>query len=55
VLLRALNAIGIARKYREVQGEVVAKAMINAALDPEKGARIITLDQVFGEAERTRR
>jgi uncharacterized protein YbjT (DUF2867 family) len=52
VLLGALNALGVARKYREVGGDVVAKAMINAALDPQPGTRIFTLDEVFGEAER---
>jgi len=54
VLLGAVNAIGIARKYREIDGDVVAKAMIHAALDPQKGTRIFTLDEVFGEAERER-
>src|SRR5262249_42306547 len=39
-LLGAVNALGIARKYREINGDVVAKAMINAAMDPEKGTRI---------------
>ncbi len=52
VLLGALNALGLARAYREIPGAVVAKAMINAALDPEPGTRIFTLDEVFGEAER---
>jgi uncharacterized protein YbjT (DUF2867 family) len=52
VLLGVLNSLGIARKYREISGEVVAKAMIHAALDPEKGTRTFTLDEVFGEAER---
>ncbi len=52
VLLGAANALGLARKYREIHGDVVAKAMINAALDPEKGTRIFTLDEVFAEAER---
>jgi uncharacterized protein YbjT (DUF2867 family) len=52
VLLRAANALGIARKYREISGAVVAKAMINAAFDPERGARIFTLDEVFAEAAR---
>jgi len=52
-VLGALNALGIARKYREIHGDVVAKAMINAAFDPEKGTRIFTLDEVFGEAERS--
>jgi uncharacterized protein YbjT (DUF2867 family) len=54
VILGALNALGVARKYREIGGDVVAKAMINAALDPGKGTRIFTLDEVFGEAERVR-
>ena len=52
VLLRAANVVGIARKYREISGDVVARAMINAAFDPEKGTRILTLDEIFGEAER---
>jgi uncharacterized protein YbjT (DUF2867 family) len=51
-VLAALNALGIARSYREIPGDVVARAMINAALDPEKGTRIYTLDEVFAEAER---
>jgi uncharacterized protein YbjT (DUF2867 family) len=53
-VIGALNAVGLARKYREIHGDVVAKAMINAALDPETGTRIFTLDEVFGEAERAR-
>jgi uncharacterized protein YbjT (DUF2867 family) len=52
LLLGAVNAVGLARKYREIHADVVARAMINAALDPEKGTRIFTLDEVFGEAER---
>ncbi len=52
VLLGAVNALGIARRYREVQGSVVASAMITSALDPTKGTRIITLDEIFSEAER---
>jgi len=52
-LLAAINALGIARKYREIPGSVVAKAMINAALAPGKGTRIFTLDELFAEAERT--
>jgi uncharacterized protein YbjT (DUF2867 family) len=51
-LLGALNAVGLARRYREVPGEVVATAMINAAFDREKGTRIYTLDEVFAEAAR---
>jgi uncharacterized protein YbjT (DUF2867 family) len=53
-LLGAVNALGLARKYREIPGGVVAKAMINAALDPEPGIRIYTLDELFVEAERAR-
>jgi uncharacterized protein YbjT (DUF2867 family) len=53
-LLGALNALGIARRYREIPGRVVARAMINAALDPENGTRIYTLDELFAEAERAR-
>jgi uncharacterized protein YbjT (DUF2867 family) len=52
VLLRAANALGVARKYREIPGAVVAGAMINAAFDPGQGTRIFTLDEIFGEAER---
>jgi uncharacterized protein YbjT (DUF2867 family) len=53
-LLGAVNAFGIARKYREIPAAVVAKAMLNAALDPEKGTHIYTLDELFDEAERPR-
>lgn len=52
VVLGALNALGIARKYRVVPVEVVARAMINAAFRLEKGTRISTLAEVFAEAER---
>jgi uncharacterized protein YbjT (DUF2867 family) len=51
-VLGALNAVGIARRYREIPGEVVAQAMLNAALDPAPGTKIFTLDEVFAEAER---
>ena len=51
-LLGAVNALGIARRYREIPGSVVARAMVNAALDPEKGTRIYTLDELFVEADR---
>jgi uncharacterized protein YbjT (DUF2867 family) len=53
-LLGVINAVGIARKYREIPGSVVAKAMVNAALDPQKGTRIYTLDELCAEAERPR-
>ncbi len=51
-LLGGLNVLGIARKYREIPGAVVAKAMLNAALDPQPGTRIFTLDEIFAEADR---
>jgi uncharacterized protein YbjT (DUF2867 family) len=54
VLLGAANAVGIARKYREISGTVVARAMINAAFDPAEGTRIFTLDEIFAEAARLR-
>ncbi|MEP6652303.1 MAG: NAD(P)H-binding protein [Myxococcales bacterium] len=50
VMLGAVNALGIARKYREIPAAVVARAMINAACDPSKGARIFTLDEIFAQA-----
>lgn len=50
VVLGALTALGLARRYREVPGEVVARAMIAAALDPTPGTRVITLDELFTEA-----
>ncbi len=51
-LLGAVNALGLARKFREIPGDTVAKAMINALLDPTPGTRIYTLEEVFREAER---
>jgi hypothetical protein len=51
-MLGAMNAVGLFRRYREIGGDVVAKAMINAALDPTPGTRIFTLAEVFAEAER---
>ncbi|MEO7111291.1 MAG: NAD(P)H-binding protein [Polyangiaceae bacterium] len=54
VLLGAVNAIGIAKKYREIHGDVVAKAMINSVFDPKPGTRIYELDEVFEEAARAR-
>ena len=52
-MLGAVNALGLFRKYREISGAVVAKAMINSALDPIAGTRLFTLDEIFAEAERT--
>jgi uncharacterized protein YbjT (DUF2867 family) len=52
VMLGAFNAIGIARRYREIPGDVVALAMVNSAFDPAPGTHIFNLDEVFTEAER---
>jgi hypothetical protein len=35
-----------------ISGDVVAKAMVNAALDPQPGTRIFTLDEIFQQADR---
>ncbi len=49
-LLRGLNAIGIARKSRGIEGSTVARAMIRTALGGEPGVAIYTLDEVFAAA-----
>jgi uncharacterized protein YbjT (DUF2867 family) len=53
MMLGAFNAIGIARRYREIPGDVVAQAMVNSAFEAVPGAHIYTLDEVFTEAART--
>ena len=53
-LLGAVNAIGIAKKYREIRGDVVAKAMINSVFDLKPGTHMFELDEVFEEASRAR-
>jgi uncharacterized protein YbjT (DUF2867 family) len=53
--LRGLNAVGLARRYREIDGSVVARAMLASAFDPEAGTRIFTLDEIFGVAERVQK
>lgn len=54
VMLGAFNALGIARKYREIPGDTVAQAMLSSAFDPAAGTRIFELDQVFTEAAASR-
>lgn len=49
-VLGAMNAIGLFRRYREIDGEVVARAMIESTFDPAPGTRIYTLDEVFAAA-----
>ncbi|MBL8953025.1 MAG: NAD(P)H-binding protein [Myxococcaceae bacterium] len=50
VLLGAFNAIGLAKRYREIPGSVVARAMLNAAMEPTPGVHIFELDEVFSAA-----
>lgn len=52
-LLGAVNAVGLLQKYREIPGEVVARAMIESTFDPTPGVKIYTLDEVFDAAGRT--
>jgi uncharacterized protein YbjT (DUF2867 family) len=51
-MLAFFNAIGLFRRYREIPGATVAKAMLRSSFDPGPGAKIFTLDEVFAEAER---
>ncbi len=48
--MRQLNRIGIARKYRPIHTNTVAKAMINATFTPQQGLSIYELDEVFALA-----
>lgn len=46
-LLRGLNAVGLFRKYRPIDGATVAKGMIAAALAEKPGVHTYTLDEIF--------
>lgn len=46
-LISAFNAIGLFKKYRPIDGKIVARAMIRAADLAAPGVRVYTLDQVF--------
>jgi uncharacterized protein YbjT (DUF2867 family) len=46
-VLKALNSVGLFRKYRAIQDRTVATAMINAGLTAANGVHIFTLDQIF--------
>lgn len=52
-LLKAFNSIGLFRGYRPIHGQMVAKAMIVAALKSKVGVHTYTLDEVFRLAELT--
>jgi uncharacterized protein YbjT (DUF2867 family) len=49
-VLKALNAIGILRKYKPIHGREVAKALLNCGAKAEKGVHTITLNKVFEAA-----
>jgi len=49
-VLRGLNAIGLFRKSRGIEGSTVARAMIRATFDEKPGTTIYTLDEVFSAA-----
>ncbi len=46
-LMRVLNIVGIARKYKPIHASTVARAMINATFDEHEGVRIYELDALF--------
>lgn len=46
-LLKGLNAVGLFRKYRPIDGATVAKGMIAAALAEKPGVHTYTLDEIF--------
>lgn len=45
-VLSFINSAGIAKKYRPINGKVVASAMINAAIPAAPGIHTYTLDEV---------
>jgi uncharacterized protein YbjT (DUF2867 family) len=51
-MLRALNAVGLFRKYRPIHADVVARAMIRASMRPER-VRILAPDELFDIAAGT--
>lgn len=46
-ILKVLNNIGLARRYRPIHGKIVAKAMINTGHEANKGINTYTLNDVF--------
>ena len=49
-VLNSLNAIGLFRKYRAIEAQTVAQAMINAGLQASNGVHTYTLDEIFNLA-----
>jgi uncharacterized protein YbjT (DUF2867 family) len=50
-VLKVINALGLFKKYRPIDGRTVAIALRNAALDAAPGVQTYTLDEVFKLAE----
>ncbi len=46
-VLKGLNAIGLFKKYRAIDGNTVARAMINASLSQKEGVHLHVLDEIF--------
>lgn len=46
-ILRLLNKMGLFRKFRPVQAEIVARAMVNATFENQPGTQIYELEKVF--------
>lgn len=49
-VLKGLNAIGLFKKYRAIDGNTVARAMINASLSQKAGVHLHVLDEIFSLA-----
>jgi uncharacterized protein YbjT (DUF2867 family) len=50
-VLKAVNSIGLFKKYRPIEGRTVAMALRNAAFSATPGVHTYTLDDVFKLAE----
>jgi uncharacterized protein YbjT (DUF2867 family) len=46
-VLKAFNSAGIFKKYRPIEGKIVAKAMIHASMAATKGIHVVALREVF--------
>ncbi len=46
-ILRFINKLGIAKRYRPIDAKIVAAAMINAAIKAKQGVQVYTLNEVF--------
>jgi len=49
-VLNGLNTIGLFRKYRAIEAQTVALAMINAGLQALNGVHTYALDEIFNLA-----